>query len=107
MRQNWRVVISMKDERQHMLDQTIEIPAPRILTEDALQGVYAYLDLVYDNIYYFSMDYAGAPVSTRGRVEVWVDDGQLESICYEDGYKHLCNHFDKAGIRNKVFNRYK
>ena len=107
MRQNWRVTVGMRDERQYLPDQTIEIPAPRILTEDALLGIYNYLDLVYDNIYYFTMDYAGAPVSSRGRCEVWIENNEIESIGYEDGYKYMCNHFDKAGLRNKIVGTYK
>ena len=102
MRQHWRVIIGMKDERQYMPDQTIEIPAPRILTEGALAGIYAYLDLVYDGIYYFSLDYAGSPVNDRGRCEVFIENGKIDSVMYDEGYMFMCNKFDNANLQDRI-----
>jgi len=103
MHQQWRVVVATKEGS--LSDQTIELSAPRILTEDALTVIYNYIDLIYDNIYYFLLDYAGSPMNSigRGKCEVFIEEGKLVSFLYEDSYKHLCNRFDKANLRNKVY----
>jgi len=102
MGQHWKVLIGMKDEHQFMPEQVIEIPAPLVLTEDVLVGIYAYLDLVYSDIYYFSMDYAGAPVGGRGRVELFIEEGKIESIIYNEGYKYMCNKFEDANLKDRL-----
>ena len=102
IQQHWRVTVGMRNEHQFMPDQTIEVPAPHVMSEDALECLYAYLGLIYDGIYYFCMDYAGAPVRDRGRVEVFITNDKIESIMYEEGYRYLCNHFNKAGLQNRV-----
>lgn len=101
MHQQWRVVIGMRDERQFMPDQVAQIPGPHAITLDALKSIYAYLDLIYDNIYYFSMDYYGNPTGNdKGRVEVFLENGKIESVLYDEGYKYMCNHFDNAGLKD-------